>query len=206
MLSILLIFIIGAIYGVLSAMYDLPLWGLYVIVGIWGTITIGNVVYTLYKSQNLAKIRKLITKYKKDPVYKYMLLHEQNAPTYEKIAVLEQVLAKYKQPKYQATYGVHLALAKDDFEEAKHYIRPLIGTDLGDYTNDVIHIISGDSYTQKRTYKKQWMNDSVKAHLAFMQKDLHQFDEYVQKSLANTGGVQYFGNYYSFQQMREKLA
>ena len=205
MTTLLIMLVFGAIYGIISGMYDLPFWGLYIVLFIFTAALIGDLFYTIFKSQNLVKIRKFLMKYKKEPVYQYMLLHEQNAPDEDKIDTLRQVLAKHKQDKYQATYGVHLALVNEDFEAAKQAIRPLLNTDIGEYTNEIIHILSGDHYSNKRQYKKQWMNDSVLAHEAFMRNDLSAFDSYSSKSLEQTGGVQYFGNYYSFRDMRSRI-
>ena len=205
MSTFLIMITLGAIYGLLSAIFDWPLWGLFVVTIVASIILFGQVFYTAYRSKNLHTIRKFIERHQKDPVYQYMLLHADEAPDREKIQVLEQALSKYKQPKFQATYGVHLAFVREDLEAAKQAIQPLLQTEMGDYTNDIIYILNGESAPSKRQYTKQWMNDSILAHEAYMRGDVLAFDEHVQKSLANTGGIQLFGNYYSFQQMREKM-
>lgn len=205
-MSMLIMIIIGITYGVLSAMLGWPFWGLIVVILLASVILIGDIFYTAYRSKNLHKIRKFIEKHKKDPVYQFMLLHAEDAPSSDKVDTLERILAKYKQDKFQATYGVHLALVQEDLEAAKRAIQPIINTDIGSYTNDIIHILNGEPLQTKQAYNQQWMNDSITAHEAFMQKDLEKFDAYVKKSLANTAGIQLFGNYYSFQQMREKLS
>lgn len=204
-MTILLMVILGATFGVLSAMFDWPTWSFFLFIIAATILLLSNLFYTAYRTKNLYKIRKFIERHKKDPVYKFMLQHADNAPAQDKIDTLEQVLTKYKQDKFQATYGVHLALVKDDLEAAKQAIKPILDSEIGAYTNDIIYILNGEQPSVKRQYSKQWMNDSILAHEAFMRGDLQAFDNAVQKSLANTGGVQLFGNYYSFQQMREKF-
>lgn len=205
-MSLFIMLLLGAAFGVVSAMFNLPLWIFFLLIVLTSFILMGNVLHTAYRSKNMHKIRKFIEKHKKDPVYRFMIQHADGAPDVDKIDTLEKVLAKYKQPKYQAIYGVHLAFVKEDIEAAKQAIKPLLHTEIGAYTNDIIHLLNGEPAPGKQLYTKQWMNDSITAHEAFVERDVAKFDEYVQKSLNNTTGVQLFGNYYSFQQMREKLS
>lgn len=197
--------VIGLIIGVLSGIFELSNWVFVVVILVYVAIIIGYYSYLLLKSKNLSKIQKFVAKNKKNPIYRYMLLNSRDASAEEKIAALEEVLSKYKKPNFQATYGVMLNILKEDYDEAENCAKPLLGTEEGDYNLELIRVLKGDLQAPSRTFKKQWMNDSIKANIAYMQKDLPKFDEYVERSLSNTGGLQYFNNYYSFKQLRLKL-
>lgn len=54
-------------------------------------------------------------------------------------------------------------------------------------------------------FSKKWMNASIKAHQAFMKRDVPAFERLSKQAIQEAKGVQYYGNFYTFKRMRKLM-
>ena len=197
--------VIGVLAGALCAMLNLP------IIVVWGALfagfllSIARIFYISIFSQDVKAIGKFIAKHKKDPVYCY-LYNLGTGSKHEQREALHTILAKYPTEKYQAVYGAALAILNKDYDFAKKKIAPMLHKEEGQYTDLLIDLTAG--YPLKKdvpTFKKTWMNKSLEAYEAFRRKDKETFEHLAEETLKLSKGIQYYSNYYAFQQLREEL-
>lgn len=197
--------LVALVLGIITGFMNWPIWIAWGVIALLGAVSIAKLLHTVYYSKNLETITKFIDSYKKNPVYYYMYLQREGTPQ-EMEATLNEVLTKYKNVKYQAVYGVHRALLREDFQEAREYIEPMRHNEVGQYTYELIEIMDGKGLDeQSKVYQRLWMNYSIEAHRAYMKKDYEAFEAATRLSLRNSAGIQYYGNYYAFKKMREQL-
>lgn len=197
--------LLGFVLGIGIAITGWPIWIAYIVIVVVGVPHLLSPIYILYRSKNLEALTKIVDKFKKNPVYLYMYLLRDGTDE-ELVVALDQVLAKYKNEKYQAIYGTLHALLRGDFQDARQYIKPMLHKEVGQYTNDLITILEGNyDAIPTKSYEKEWMNFSIAAHKAYMQKDIEGFEIASKQAIQQAAGIQHYGNYYTFQRMRKKL-
>ena len=196
--------IFGVALGVLVGILELPSYIIGVVVVIALIISLSNLLYTTMYTQNLKKLEKFIKRYNKNPVYySLQMLAEGTDDQFRE--GLEAIVKKYKNTKYEATYGALLAMMNGDFELAHRYNEPQLHKEVGQYTNYIIDVMAGKEIGDVPAFKKSWMNSSIEAHQAAMRKDLLAFEGLANQAINQAKGIQYYGNYYTFKRMRERL-
>lgn len=197
--------IIALILGVVVAIMEWPAY--VIIIGgiVLALLIISRIVYLSTQSQNLQAIGKFIDGYKKNPVY--FSLHMLREGTDEQFKEsLHGILKKYKNSKYEAVYGTMLAMMDGDFELAHRYNGPLLHKEVGQYNNYIIDIMAGKEFEEAvPLFSKKWMNASIKAHQAFMKRDVPAFERLSKQAIQEAKGVQYYGNFYTFKRMRKLM-
>lgn len=191
--------------GVLVGILELPSYVIGVVVVIALVISLGNLLYTTMYTQNLKKLGKFIKSNNKNPVY-YSLQMLADGTDEQFRESLEAIVKKYKNTKYEANYGAMLAMMNGDFELAHRYNEPQLHKEVGQYTNYIIDVMAGKEIGDVPTFKKSWMNASIEAHQAVMRMDIHAFEALSKQATVQAKGIQYYGNYYTFKRMREKLS
>ena len=194
---------LAIVIGVGFAMQDWPIWmgiALFVFIAI---LEIPIMLYTLYASQNLARITKYIVQNRKNPIYKYMYLLPEGTEA-SLIESMDTILRKYKQPNIQAIYGANRAILLEDFDEARRLVNPVLQSEIGQYTMALIAAMQGNSEEmQQYKVEKEWMRAGLEANLAFAQGDMITFDRASQQAIDSAKGVQYYANTYVFKRMRD---
>lgn len=204
-MKILLMILIGAAAGAILAMLGWPIQILYVIVVIFVTVSLANIVNVNVFSKNKATIEKYLKKHKKEPVYQFVAM-QPYATDEEQIVCLEKILTKHKNPKYQAIYGCYLGLLQNDTEAARTYIKPIEGTEHGNYCAALVAIKEGNYDAAKAfTFKKDWMKHSVLGHIAYETKNHAQFNEHSKLAIDSVGGIQHYVNFHAFEKMAKQL-
>lgn len=156
-------------------------------------------------TKNLKKIERVIKNNRKNPIYHSLqLLAEGTDEEFEES--LEAILKKYKNTKYEGTYGALLAMMQGDFEQAHRYNERLLHKEVGQYTNYIIDIVAGKEIEDVPAFKKSWMNASIEAHKAYMRHDVLAFENYSKQATEQAKGIQYYGNYYTFKRMENRLS
>ena len=194
---------LAIVIGVGFAMQDWPIWmgiALFVFIAI---LEIPIMLYTLYASQNLARITKYIVQNRKNPIFQYMYLLPEGTEA-SLIEAIDTILRKYKQPNIQAIYGANRAILLEDFDEARRLVYPVLQSELGQYTMALIAAMQGNGEEmQQYKVEKEWMKAGLEANLAFAQGDTATFDRTSQQAIDSAKGVQYYGNIYVFKRMRD---
>ena len=196
--------IFGVALGILVGILQLPSYVIGIVVVIALIISLGNLLYITMKTQNLKKLEKFIKRNNKNPVY-YSLQMLAQGTDEEFQESLEAIVKKYKNTKYEATYGALLAMMNGDFELAHRYNEPQLHKEVGQYTNYIIDIMAGKEIGDVPAFKQSWMNASIEAHKAAMRKDLQTFEMMSSQATNQAKGIQYYGNYYTFKRMRNRL-
>jgi hypothetical protein len=197
--------LLGVVLGIGFAITGWPIWIAYIVIVVVGVTHLLSPLYVLYRSKNLEALTKIVDKFKKNPIYLYMYLLR-DGTNEELLGVLDQVLTKYKNEKYQAIYGTLHALLQEDFQAARQYIKPMLHKEVGQYTNDLIDILEGNyDDIPTKSYEKDWMNSSIVAHKAYMEKDIEGFEIASRQAVQQAVGIQHYGNYYTFQRMHKEL-
>lgn len=201
MWKILLAIVVGLIVGIM----DGPVWVAYVILAVIAVIELQNMLYAAYFSKNLTKLTKYVEKNKKNPVYKYTDLMREGTDE-QLIEAINLILKKYKQPKIQAIYGANAAILQKDFEAARCKVKPVANTELGQYTMALIEAMTGKrEEAMKFHLKKDWMNASIEANLAYTEQDYETFNRQADRAIDEAAGMQYYSNYYVFKRMKDKI-
>ena len=194
---------LAIVIGIGFAMLDWPIWmgiALFVFIAI---LEIPIMLYTLYASQNLARITKYIVQNRKNPIFQYMYLLPEGTEA-SLIEAIDTILRKYKQPNIQAIYGANRAILLEDFDEARRLVYPVLQSELGQYTMALIAAMQGNGEEmQQYKVEKEWMKAGLEANLAFAQGDTATFDRTSQQAIDSAKGVQYYGNIYVFKRMRD---
>ncbi|WP_274309777.1 hypothetical protein [Solibacillus daqui] len=197
--------VVGAIIGLVVGMLNLPSYTIAIAAVVLFIGIMGNFFYVTMYTKNLKKIEKVIKSNRKNPIYRSLqLLAEGTDEEFEES--LEVILKKYKNTKYEGTYGALLAMMRGDFEQAHRYNERLLHKEVGQYTNYIIDIVSGKEIEDVPAFKQSWMNSSIEAHKAFMSHDVHAFEDFSKQATEQAKGIQYYGNYYTFKRMRNKLS
>lgn len=204
-LKLLYYIIFGAVGGVFVALMNLPPYTIAVFFGMGMIISLANLFYIIMYSQNLKKLEKYIKQNSKNPIYKSLQLLAQGTDE-EFMNSLEAIVKKYKNTKYEATYGALLAMMQGNFEQAHRYNKPQLHKEVGKYTHYLIEIMAGKEIEDVPVFKQSWMNASLEAHRAFVRKDLMTFEILSKQATNQAKGIQYYGNYYTFKRMRERLS
>ena len=197
--------IFGIVLGVLVGILELPSYVIGVAVVIALVISLGNLLYTTMYTQNLKKLEKFIKSNNKNPVYySLQMLAEGTDDQFRES--LESIIKKYKNTKYEATYGALLAMMNGDYELAHRYNEPQLHKEVGQYTNYIIDVMAGKEIGDVPAFKESWMNTSIEAHQAAMRQDLLAFEGLANQATNQAKGIQYYGNYYTFKRMKESLS
>lgn len=193
------------ILGVLVGILDWPFYIIGIIVAIALVISLGNLLYTAMYTQNLKKLEKFIKGNSRNPVYySLQMLAEGTDDQFRES--LESIIKKYKNTKYEATYGALLAMMNGDYELAHRYNEPQLHKEVGQYTNYIIDVMAGKEIGDVPAFKESWMNSSIEAHQAAMRMDLQTFEIMSRQATDQAKGIQYYGNYYTFKRMKERLS
>ena len=199
--TIIIAICIGVLFGIMAW----PLWIALILIITIGLFDIGRIIYTAFFSKNLLKITKYIDRYKRNPVYMYGHLLREGTDD-QLIDVLEQIIKKYKQATYQASFGAQLYLLKDNINMARRVVEPAENSAIGQYTMALIDAITGNEQ-QALTYKveKPWMQHSILANIAYAKGDIVTLEKEAALAVELAKGVQHYSNYYIFKRMIEKL-
>lgn len=200
------IIVFGLILGVLSAMFDWPMWVPFVFILVVGFIPVGNMLYVAYGTTNLDHVRNYLQKNKKDPMCAYLLTVE-NGTKADEIEAIDKILARYRQPVMQHTYEMNKAIRLDDFETAAHFADKLGSHYFAAYGKASIAALTGQfdearSYTQKH----EWMTAAIEVMIAYTANDKASFKTYGDEAIAKTKGMQRYTLVYSFRKMEQEKA
>ena len=201
----IIIIALSALTGAIFAIMEWPIEFMFIIIAIFAFISISQIIYVNSFTKNIASIEKYLAKNKKNPIFNYAYILP-TATDGELIEVLEAITQKYKSTKYASIYGAYAALFKEDSEAARKSIQPIAHTEVGRYTKALIDIFEGKyEEATKHDVKKQWMQHSILAHIAFYKGDVNTLNEQAALSTNAVGGIQHYVNLHTFNKMKKEL-
>ena len=200
-----IIFILSGLTGALLAMMEWPIEIMFIVIAVIAIISTGYIFYINYFSQNFTAIEKYLAKNQKNPIYHYTYILP-TATDEQLIQALQTIIQKYAHTKYKSIYSTYLALMEEDLDSAHQHVIPIKHTEIGRYTSALIDVYEGNyDEALQHQVQKSWMKHSILAHIAFFTKDLNAFQEEAALTVASTGGVQRYSNYYTLERMKREL-
>lgn len=198
------IIVLGLILGVLSAMFDWPVWVAFAIILVVGLIPVVNMLNVVYFTTNVDAVRRYLEKNRKDPMCAYALTVERGTKD-EEIAAIDAVLSRYRQPVMQHTYEMNKAIRLDDFEKASEFANKLGTHPFGAYGKASIAAMQGQA-DEARSFslKDDWMRSAIEAMIAYAARDMQTFRQHGDAAIASAKGMQRYILVYSLKKMEQE--
>ena len=200
-ISLILFTIIAVI---MMAIFNIPLWILFVLVI---AISLGRTAYVmhiLYRCQDVKKIERFLTSSMKNPLYNYTLSLKNSSADIQRRAI-DNLLATYKSPIMQATHRANRAMLDHQYPVAKQFAEQIPNDVMRNYQLALIDATQGQEKAQQYVLAKPWMTSLVAAVFHYKKGQLAEYEVQKNNALQQSGGIQYFTNYYFFEHIREKV-
>ncbi|AWE07421.1 hypothetical protein DCE79_08570 [Lysinibacillus sp. 2017] len=192
MVNWLYVIVLGIIAGLVSSIFDVPLWILLIVFIVLAIAKILHMYYIAFFSTDMNKVKKYIIKNKKDPFMNFLLVVESGTMEQE-IEASDKVIAHYKQPTMKNTYEMNRAIRLEDFERAHEFADKLMKTPYGPYGKALIAASLGNRVEAKSySLKSDWMEAAIDAELALKENNKAAFEKYSKKAIEGTKGIQRF--------------
>ena len=199
--SLVLFTIIAGIVGVI---FKIPLW---ILIALVITISLGRtayVIHILYRCQDVTKIERFLKSSMKNPLYNYTLSLKNSSVDIQRRAI-DNILATYKSPIVQATHRANRAMLDHQYPVAKQFAEQIPNDLMRNYNLALIDATQGQAKAQHYVLAKPWMTSLIAAVFHYKKGQLDEYEVQKNNTLQQSGGIQYFTNYYFFEHIHEKV-
>jgi len=202
---IFIIILFALLAGIVSSIFQIPLWFISVLFIFIIIIRLGYILYMTYKSKDLAKLEKFLSN-SKNPLHQLIYSYKDGSKE-EQIKANETMIAKYNSPVVQGTYRANIAILNKDYKNAIQHASTIPNTALKNFTSAYVEALIGKkSNVAKYAIAQPWMKSLIAAIVAYRSKDMETFEREKAKTLLNSKGIQYFENYYILENLQKIIS
>ena len=179
-----------------------------VAVGVFALIVVAVIyrhIHILYRTNNMQRVDKFVKSQKKQPFFAYVYANAYGTKA-EQLQVLDEVIAKYKQPVMKYNFLFNKAILEQDITGAKEAAEKIQKEPLTSYALCYIAALegrTGDMRSEKLT--QPWMQPAIEAVYAHEMKDEIAFARFTNESIDAARGVQKYSLIHSFKQMKNEM-
>lgn len=194
---------IAILVGVVSMLFNIPLWLLIVLVIVIFGGRMLSVLNVTYRSKNLEKIEAHLASTKNNQLNQYILAQKEGTHA-EQTEALDQVLLRYTAPLVQGTYKATRAMLHKDTKGALEAAATIPNVLMKNFALAQIEACIGKR-TVAGSYQlaKPWMRSMIAAIISYRDGDMLAFKRQKEAALNESAGIQYFSNYYFFERIGE---
>ncbi|RHW38469.1 hypothetical protein D1B33_06210 [Lysinibacillus yapensis] len=190
--------VIAFFLGVVLAIFEWPFWIAVVFLMAISFIFIGEMLYTIYISQNSKRVAKFIKSKQKEPIYRYVYMQGHGSKE-DQIEAIDAILHKYKQPHIQHYYRCLQFILKERYELALEEANQINKEPLMTYSNALVFAQMGkETEALAYSFSKVWMQESILASVARTKHDRISFERHAQAAIDSSRGVQRLSLIYAF--------
>lgn len=202
---IFIIILFALLAGIVSSIFQIPLWLISVLFILVIVIRLAYILYMTYQSKNLAQLEKFLSN-SNNPLHQLIFSYKDGSKE-EKIKANETMISKYNSPVVHGTYKANIAILNRDYKNAIHFANSIPNMALKNYTSAYVEALIGKkSNVAKYTLAQPWMKSLIAAIVAYRNKDMETFENEKTKTLLNSKGIQYFENYYILENLPQIIS
>lgn len=200
------LFVIAVAIGIIGAILGLNYWlVISIIIGLT-LLSMGYFLYTMFLSQNLNAIERVLHNNRKDPYYGYLVAVKDNQ-TGDAITQLDTIIKKTKISLQKHQFAFIREILAENYEAARIHAKEIEQSEIGKYSIALLDSMEGNGEKHlDEIFTKPWMSSAVRATHYFVKGDRKQYEIHRDIALSLTKGLQYAASVYTFRNFEKNQA